>query len=242
MINEREPPEWLAARLTPGRELRATGKGWFSAVREQSPARRYDRYARAYDRLVGNWAYNRFVWGSSVASYERFAAQALTHGDGPLLDAGCGTTLFTAGAYRDSARRLVLVDRSAGMLARAAARLGPLDPGRVVLVQADLFDLPFRPASFATVVSYGVLHLFADPQRLLRVLGEQRAPGGSLWATSLVSGPPLAGPVLRLLHAAGETAPPRRVTELAAAARAALGEDVQVWREGGMAYLRAPAR
>lgn len=34
---------------------------------------------------------------------------------------------------------------------------------------------------------HGLLHLFADPDQVLRVLRSQLAPGGSLYATSLVA-------------------------------------------------------
>lgn len=233
-------PDWFTTLLDPGRALRETGGRVLSSVAGPVPATRYDRHARAYDRLVSSWAYNRFVWRSSVASYTAFAAEALADGDGPLLDLGCGTTLFTAQCYRTSDRRLVLVDRSAGMLARTAARLGEVDPDRVVLLQADAFDLPFRPGAFRTVASYGLLHLFDDPAPLLRVLNAQRGPGGVVYASSLVAETALAGPVLRLLHRAGETAQPRRLEQLASIARAELGACVQVRREGGMAFLRSP--
>lgn len=231
-------PTWVTALLASDRELRASGGRLLSAVTSAVPATRYDRHAVAYDRLVGSTAYNRFVWRSSAASYSAFAAEAVADGDGPLLDLGCGTTLFTAPAYRGTDRPLLLVDRSPGMLARAAGRLGDVDPERVVLVQADLFDLPFRPGSFATTVSYGLLHLFDDPAPLLQVLDAQRSPGGTLRATSLVAETALAGPVLRLLHLAGETAPPRTLDELAGIARGVVA-DIDVTREGGMAFLRA---
>lgn len=236
---ESELPGWVAALLAPGRAVRRLG-GWWSATTAAVPATRYDRHARAYDRLVGSWGYNRFVWGSSTSSYTGFAARAVAEGAGPLLDLGCGTTLFTAEVYRASSRPVLLVDRSPGMLARVAERLAGVDPARVVLLQADLFDLPLQPDAFPTVVSYGLLHLFDDPASLLRVLDTQRAPGGAVYATGLIAGTALAGPVLRLLHAAGETAPPRRLGELARVARAELGPSVQVHREGGMAFLRSP--
>lgn len=240
VVRALQPPEWVAALLTPGRELRHAGR-WWSATTTSVPTARYDRHAKAYDRLVGSWAYNRFVWGSSVASYRAFGATAIDDGDGPLLDLGCGTTLFTSQAYRGSERRLLLVDRSPGMLARAAERLADADPERVVLLQADLFDLPLRPYAFPTVVSYGVLHLLDDPARLLRALDAQRARGGAVYATSLVAETLLAGPVLRLLHAVGETAPPRRLADLATVVRTVLGSGVEVRREGGMAYLLSPS-
>jgi SAM-dependent methyltransferase len=234
-------PEWVTARLSADRQLRAGSGRVLSALSGPVPTTRYDRHAAAYDRLVGSAAYNRFVWRSSAAAYTAYAAAAVADGDGPLLDLGCGTALFTAQVYRDCGRPVVLVDRSPGMLARAAERLGDVDDERVVLVQADLFELPFRPGTFTTTVSYGLLHLFDDPAALLRVLDAQREPDGRLYATSLVAETALAGPVLRLLHLARETAPPRRLDELDRIARTLIA-DVAVTREGGMAYLRAPAR
>ena len=233
-------PEWFRTLLAPDRAVHRLDARVLTALTGPVPAGRYDRYARAYDRLASSWSYNRFVWGSSVGTYEAYAAEAAADRSGPLLDVGCGTTLFTADCYRATDRPLVLVDRSAGMLARAAARLGDVDPARVVLLQADLFDLPFRPGAFPTVASYGLLHLVDDPAPLLRVLNTQRAPGGTVYATSLVNETLLAGPVIRALHLAGEAAPPRRLVELATAAQAALGPGVQVRREGGWAFLRSP--
>jgi len=103
---------------------------------------------------------------------------------GPLLDAGCGTAVFTAASYRSTGRPLVLVDRSLGMLRRAAQRVS-VDPSRVALIQADVFDLPFQPGSFATVTCHGLLHLFDDPAQVLGVLRrllkpDERALAGRL--------------------------------------------------------------
>jgi ubiquinone/menaquinone biosynthesis C-methylase UbiE len=157
-----------------------------------------------------------------------------------LLDVGCGTALFTAASYRSTGRPLVLVDRSLGMLTRAAARLADTDPDRVACMQADLFDLPFRPGAFATVACHGLLHLFDDPGRMLRVLHSQAAPGGSVYATSLLGQTPLARMVLRLLHRAGEAAPPRWENDLSTMANAELGDDVQIRHDGAMTFLRWP--
>lgn len=198
----------------------------------------YDRHARTYDRLIGNRFYNRLVWRASPASYTAFAAEAVADSDGPMLDVGCGTAVFTAGCYRSTERPVILVDRSGGMLDRAAKRLAGAAPDRLALVQADLFNLPFRPGAFATVACYGLLHLFDDPGQVLRVLRSQLAPGGSLYATSLVAETRIGTHVLRLLHRSGETAAPRRENDLAALARATLGDAVELRREGSMAFLR----
>lgn len=80
----------------------------------------YDRRAAAYDRLVANRLYNRLVWGTSPTAYRAFAAEAAADSEGPLLEVGCGTAAFTAGAYAATERYVQLVDRSRGMLERAA--------------------------------------------------------------------------------------------------------------------------
>ncbi|MEO9222937.1 MAG: class I SAM-dependent methyltransferase, partial [Mycobacteriaceae bacterium] len=168
-----------------------------------------------------------------------FAAAAVADSDGPMLDVGCGTAVFTADCYRSTDRPVILVDRSLGMLARAAKRLAGADKGRLVLVQADLFDLPFRPGAFATVACHGLVHLFEDPGQLLRVLRSQVAPGGSLYATSLLAETRLGTQALRVLHRGGEAAVPRRENDLATLARAALGDNVELRREGGMGFLHS---
>jgi SAM-dependent methyltransferase len=219
------------------RDLQEVGGGVLSTLGDGQRASMYDRHVRAYDCLIGNRLYNRVVWHASTASYTTFAA-AVADGEGPLLDVGCGTALFTADSYRSTGRPVVLVDRSLGMLVRAAARLAETDPDLVGLVHADLFDLPFRPGSFATVACRGLLHLFDDPGRVLGVLRGQAAPGGSVYATSLLGETPLARGVLRLLHRASEAAPPRGENDLATVAAAELGDDVQLRRDGSMAFLR----
>lgn len=71
-----------------------------------------------------------------------FATAAVRAGDGPLLDVGCGSAVFTAAVYQITRRSIVLADRSLG---RAQQRIN--GSAGVVFVQANLFDLPFLYAS-----------------------------------------------------------------------------------------------
>ena len=228
----------LESLLAPGRALRPVGAGVVSALSSADEGAPYDRRAAAYDRLVGSRVYNRLVWGASVADYEGFAAEALAAGDGPLLDAGCGTLVFTAGAYRGASRPLALVDLSLGMLRRAAERLAGCQAS---FVQANVLDLPFTPHRFATVASHALLHVFDDPWAALAALRGQLAPGGRLFASMLVSDRAPGSAFLAALHRAGEVGPPRSADELAAAARELFGSSAQVDRSGSMAWLRAAA-
>jgi SAM-dependent methyltransferase len=196
----------------------------------------YDRNARIYDRLIGNRLYNRLVWGTSPQDYEDFATEALASADGPFLDAGCGTLVFTAGPYAATSRPLTLVDDSQGMLDKAAERLGPTSAD---LRRADLFDLPFQPGGFATVACHGVLHVLAEPWKALAALRAQVAPGGTFFASMLVRDRVVGRTYLELLHHAGEVGSPRTQAELAAAARDVFGDQARVTRTGSMAWLRA---
>ncbi len=229
---------WILEYLQPGRSLVDVGTNVLSAVEADTSGSIYDRHARTYDRLISNRLYNRLVWRASPTSYTAFAAAAVADSDGPMLDVGCGTAVFTAECYRSTDRPVILVDRSLGMLARAAKRLVDADTDRIALVQADLFDLPFRLGAFTTVSCHGLLHLFEDPGQVLEVLRSQVAPGGSLYATSLLAETRIGAQALRLLYRGEEAAVPRRENDLATLARAALGDTVDLRREGAMAFLR----
>jgi len=232
------PAPALDALLAPDRPaLRPAGPRISSALPAGDAGAPYDRHAAVYDRLIGSPVYNRTAWGTRPQAYTDFAAEALAAGDGPFLDAGCGTLVFTAPVYRGAQRPLVLSDRSTGMLERAAVRLADAP---AAFVQADLFDLPFAPGSFSTVGCFGVLHVLADPWGALAALREHVAPGGRLFASMLVSDRAIGRRYLRLLERAGEVGPPRSAAELVAAARETLGPSASVRRIGSMAYVRAP--
>jgi SAM-dependent methyltransferase len=230
-----------AVPLAEGRALAALTDGVVGALDGQAADAHYDRHAGLYDRVVGHRRYNRLVWGADVDDYVAFAREAVETANGPLLDAGCGTAVFTAAAYRETERPLVLVDRSRGMLARAADRLHDV-AAPVTLVQGDVLALPFAPGAFTTVCSFAVLHVLDDPWAALAALRAQLVPGGELFASMLVAdGGGISRPYLRMLHRRGEVATPRTSAELGAAAREHFGELAEVERKGAMAYLRAMA-
>lgn len=177
----------------------------------------YDRRAAVYDRLVRSRVYNRLAWSCSPDDYADFAAKAVASDDGPLLDAAAGSAAATARVHAESSRPTVLVDLSRAMLERAGACIdsaGGAADGRIRLCQADLFDLPFPPGRFTTVLAMGVAHLFSDLGRLVAALRAQLAPGGELYITSLVGETRRGYACLRVLHRAGEIARPRTAAQL----------------------------
>jgi SAM-dependent methyltransferase len=215
--------------------LRPAGSGVVSALPAGEDGAPYDRHAQLYDQLVGNRVYNRLLWGTDPAQYVAFAREALEAGDGPFLDAGCGSAVFTADAYRASGRPIVLSDLSLAMLEKAAGRL---DGAPVALVQADITALPFTPGSFETVACFAMLHVLGDPWAALAALRPQLAPGGRLFASMLVSDRAVGRGYQRLLRRAGEFGPARSAAALESAAREVFDGEVSVERTGSMAWLR----
>ena len=95
----------------------------------------WDEYAPFYD-----WENARTVARRDVAFWQRLAAAQ----DGPVLELGCGTGRIALPVVEGGAR-LVGIDRSAPMLARARQRLrrARLDR-RALLVRGDIRELPFH--------------------------------------------------------------------------------------------------
>lgn len=92
-------------------------------------------------------------------------------GEGPVLEIGVGTGVVALGLRRRG-RRVVGVDISALMLARALTRLGP------VLVRSDATRMALRSDSVAHATSVWVVHAVADPVALFAEAARVVRPGG----------------------------------------------------------------
>ena len=111
--------------------------------------RGWDEYAPFYD-----WENARTLGRRDVPFWRRFALNAAGH----VLELGCGTGRITLPLARAGVR-IVGIDRSAPMLARARRRLHRgRHAARVQLVRGDIRQLPFPQSLFAAVV---VLSAFA---------------------------------------------------------------------------------
>jgi len=204
----------------------------------------YDRRAAVYDRLVRSRTYNRIAWSTAPADYVRFAAAAITSGDGPLLEVAAGSAAATAELHARSQRPTVLVDLSRAMLERAAQSIAAAAngdkqelPAHIRLVQADLLALPFGPHEFTTVLGLGLTHLFDDLPALVAALRSQLLPDGKLHLAGLVAETRRGRRYLEILHRAGEVAAPRTAEEL----HVALGRPAGFRTTGCMAYATLPA-
>ena len=240
MIDDRQ----LETLLAPDVQLREVEPQIYSVYPPDTESQFYDDKAGFYDRVIGNPLYNRIMWGYSIKEFGAFCDAALnSSSESWVLDAGCGSLVFTAGSYAAySARPVLLLDRSVGMLVAAKARLreaaGRL-PENGLFLQGDILALPFRPNSFQTVISMNVLHILEDARGVLSELNRVRADGGSISASSLVRGRRWGSGYLALLHKSGGIATPRAAAELLDfCADLDIAMDGRV--AGNMAFFRTP--
>jgi 2-polyprenyl-3-methyl-5-hydroxy-6-metoxy-1,4-benzoquinol methylase len=95
-----------------------------------------------------------------------------------VLDAGCGMGRWSYVVAKSGARYVVGFDLHDGV---HAARALTRETCRVSLLKANVFALPFRPASFDSIISIGVLHHTGDTIGAIRGLLPLLRPGGHLF-------------------------------------------------------------
>jgi SAM-dependent methyltransferase len=143
----------------------------------------WDEYAPFYD-----WENAKTLGRRDVPFWKRVASDA----QGPVLELGCGTGRVTIPLARAGAR-IVGIDRSAAMLARAVrrARRMPNPPNRpsaichppLEVVRGDIRWLPFADETFPLVIApYGILQSLVRPTDLTAALASVARviqPGGT---------------------------------------------------------------
>jgi len=135
---------------------------------------------------------NEYVHGYSPREAERLMDQAhtltdLLHHDtrypagSRVLEAGCGVGAQTVTLLANSpAARFTCIDCSEESLAEAEGRVIAAGCRNAVFKKADIFDLPFAPASFDHVFVCFVLEHLADPKGALEGLKTVLKPGGTI--------------------------------------------------------------
>lgn len=230
--------------LADNRTVKLVENDIYSVLSDVSHKHHYDKRATVYDLVVGTRLYNFILWGSSPLDYTAFGRRAIdSHPTGRFLDAGCGSLLFIAPVYLESKRQIIAFDQSLSMLRRARKRLINLAgsmPEHIVLLQADLNDLPFIPSGFDTVLCLNVLHQFENAAELILNFKRLLVDNGHLYLTSLVSNNRFVGDrYLDALYAAGEFVRPRSSAELKEIAEKSFVQKVSCSTKGNMAFIAA---
>jgi SAM-dependent methyltransferase len=112
---------------------------------------------------------------------ELFHADTAYEAGSRVLEAGCGVGAQTVTlAAKSPGAKITSIDISPASLAEAEKKLRAGGFGHVEFRQADLFHLPFGPASFDHVFVCFVLEHVANPVAALRALEAVLKPGGTM--------------------------------------------------------------
>jgi SAM-dependent methyltransferase len=158
-----------------------------------------------------------------------------------VLEAGCGVGAQTLELARRRPRaHFVAVDVSAASLAQAESAARGAGLTNVEFRQADVFALPFPPASFDAAFVCFLLEHLADPLGALGALARAVKPGGALIAIEGDHGSTLLHP---------ESAWARRAIQAQVDLQAAAGGDANIGRrlypllvEAGLVDVRVEPR
>ena len=157
----------------------------------------YDGFASGYDAYFTSSSlsmklFNLLVFGG-IWNYSDYAEAMLSYFpsqfDGVLLDVPVGTGLVTASQYAQYPNATIIaVDYSMGMLEVARKRFEEQGLNNVVLVRAEVANLPLTDGAVDIVVSMAGLHAFSDKQAAVAEMRRVLPPDGSLVASCYVKG------------------------------------------------------
>jgi ubiquinone/menaquinone biosynthesis C-methylase UbiE len=98
-----------------------------------------------------------------------------------VLDAGCGTGIFSIIFARNGAGRVTGIDISPGSLETARTLKTRFAVDNAEFRLQDMLGLPFADGSFDIVWAWGTVHHTTDPFRAISELIRVLRPGGSLF-------------------------------------------------------------
>jgi ubiquinone/menaquinone biosynthesis C-methylase UbiE len=97
-----------------------------------------------------------------------------------VLDAGCGTGIFSIIFARNGAGRVVGIDISPGSLETARGLKEKFSLANAAFEQRDMLKLPYADGTFDIVWAWGTVHHTTDPFGAIGELIRVLRPGGSI--------------------------------------------------------------
>jgi len=97
--------------------------------------------------------------------------------DDKVLDFGCATGTKTI-ELADSVKHIYGLDISSEMVNEANMKIKERTLKNITFTQGDIFDNNFKIASFDKIISYGVIHLLNNSDKVIRRLHDLLKPGG----------------------------------------------------------------
>lgn len=98
-----------------------------------------------------------------------------------VLDAGCGTAVFSCVFAEKGVRDVIALDLTDGSLLQAKRRAEGLESGKIRFVRATMLCLPFRNDTFDLVWAWGAVHHTDRPREALAELCRMVKTGGVLF-------------------------------------------------------------
>lgn len=100
-----------------------------------------------------------------------------------VLDFGCATGTKTI-ELAESVKHIHGLDFSAEMINEANKKLNDSNFKKITFAQGDIFDNDYENASFDKIISYGVIHLLNDSDKIIQRINELLKPGGLFISTT----------------------------------------------------------
>lgn len=135
----------------------------------------WDKQANSYDKNERQFE----------AAFKKIIARTkeyLSTGDN-VLDFGCATgakTLELAGATK----QIHGIDYSKEMIKEATKKNNELKIKNASFSQGSIFEIDFEKASFDKIISFGVIHLLEDKERVIQRIHELLKPNGLFISTT----------------------------------------------------------
>lgn len=124
--------------------------------------------------------------GNSIHTIHEFIENTLKDVKGNIVDIACGTATYSRRISNES-RNIFGLDFSLGMLEQGQRYIEKLGIKNVHLVQGTADYLPFKNEFFDGAINAGSLHLFNDPQKVLKEIRRVLKPASKIALQTFIS-------------------------------------------------------
>lgn len=143
-----------------------------------------ERIKQEFDRQAAAFGSSPAITDAGLTA--RFVEAMGVDGHGRVLDVACGPGILVT-AFAETAREVVGLDLTPGMLKQAEQRCARAGRTNVTLKLGSASELPFADGEFDGVVTRLSVHHFADPRPVLTEIFRVVRPGGSFILGDVIS-------------------------------------------------------